>query len=119
MRAMKWWLEHKKDVKRAKRERAIAAADRARAETKTATELWNAEDAGAREYWLANDIPSLGPASPAPDKITREYLISKYGDNIAAYDVWRGPRRDRDRDGRQQAIRVDAFAWNKEREKRP
>lgn len=110
------WFRAKKNVERRKRDRAIA-------ETKSATTLWNALDAQAREELLTNPYSE----SDAPDKRTREYLVSKHGDNIAAYDAW-SPVQEHNknrgvygqvRQDRRHTIIMEAMAWDKERTKKP
>jgi hypothetical protein len=89
------YVEAKEGVERSKRERAVV-------ETKTATELWNA-DAASEFEWV-----SLS----APYARIRGYLISKHGDNIAAYDAWKKAMKDSG--DRPVTIITEAIAWEKE-----
>ena len=109
MRVMRWWVGSKKNTERRKRERAARAV----AETNTATQLWTRE-----ENIAVGDPYSGGRPSDAPDKVTREYLISKHGDNIAAYDSWKSPRGDDGEGYGRHMIVSEARAWDRERAKK-
>jgi hypothetical protein len=109
------YVETKQGVEKDKRARAIA-------ETRTATELWAADDDRA--------IADTATEVPLPsghvlrvrgrtgvyesEKLARAYLIAKHGDNISAYDAWR--KASNGRADELTALYSEVFAWKKARQ---
>jgi hypothetical protein len=103
LKVRRFQAETTESLARTERERAIAA-------TKTATELW--VDADARIEESADDWIPLKPSGS--EKLAREYLIWKYGDNVRAYNAWRAAGKGKGSDGNT-ALFAEVMAWNKDR----
>jgi hypothetical protein len=101
----------------------IKRAERMVTETKTATELWAADDQRHEEATavemrqLSGHVHRIpGQKAGASEVLAREYLISKYGDNVRAYDAWIEAGKGEGAEG-YTALFEEVFEWQKKKYK--